>query len=63
LKEAFAHIDEAMTKINTLKAEALKQAKEEVAVMKDISNKLESKINEVQNIEKITAVKVPSIEI
>jgi len=63
LKEAFAHIDEAMTKINTLKAEALKQAKEEVSVMREISNKLENKINEVQNIEKITAVKVPSIEI
>ena len=63
LKEAFAHIDEAMTKINTLKAEALKQAKEEVSIMKEISNKLESKINEVQSIEKITAAKVPNIEI
>ena len=63
LKEAFANIDEAMNKINTLKAEALKQAKEEVSVMKEISNKLERKIDEVQSIEKITAAKVPNIEI
>jgi uncharacterized protein YaaN involved in tellurite resistance len=63
LREAFNHIDEAMTKINTLKAEAFKQAKEEVAVMKDISNKLENKINEVQQIEKSKATKIPSIKI
>lgn len=63
LKEAFAHIDEAMTKINTLKAEALQQAKEEVSTMKEISHKLEAKINEVQAIENITAAKTPDITI
>ncbi|WP_457745961.1 toxic anion resistance protein [Sulfurimonas sp.] len=63
LKEAFAHIDEALTKINTLKTEALKQATQEVATMREISSKLESKINEVQSIEKITAAKVPNIDI
>ncbi|QOP45675.1 toxic anion resistance protein [Sulfurimonas paralvinellae] len=63
LKEAFAHIDEAMTKINTLKSEALKQAKEEVSVMRDISQKLENKIQEVEAIENITASKVPNLEI
>jgi uncharacterized protein YaaN involved in tellurite resistance len=63
LKEAFLNIDEAMNKINTLKAEALKQAKEEVSAMKEISHKLEMKINEVQAIENITAAKAPSITI
>ncbi|WP_024953895.1 toxic anion resistance protein [Sulfurospirillum arcachonense] len=63
LKEAFANIDEAMTKISTLKTEALKQAKEEVSTMKEISHKLEAKINEVQVIEKITAIKTPNITI
>jgi uncharacterized protein YaaN involved in tellurite resistance len=61
LKEAFANIDEAMTKINALKSEALKQAKEEVSVMKEISHKLENKINEVETIENITASKVPDL--
>ncbi|MGE4511554.1 MAG: toxic anion resistance protein [Sulfurimonadaceae bacterium] len=63
LKEAFANIDEAMNKINTLKAEALEQAKAEVSAMKEISHKLEAKINEVQAIEKITAAKTPNIAI
>lgn len=63
LKEAFANIDEAMNKINTLKTQALQQAKEEVSTMKEISNKLEAKINEVQAIENITAAKTPDIKI
>jgi len=63
LKEAFANIDEAMTKVNTLKSDALKQAKDEVSVMKEISHKLENKINEVQSIENIKAAKTPNIEI
>lgn len=63
LKEAFSNIDEAMSKIDTLKAEALTKAKEEVLVLRDISNKLENKINEVQSAEEIKAVKIPDIKV
>ena len=63
LQEAFLNIDEAMTKINTLKSEAFKQAKEEVAQMQSISKKLEDKINEVERIDEIKGVQVPTISI
>lgn len=63
LKEAFRNIDEALTKINTLKTEAFKQAKEEVSIMKDISHKLEEKIQDVERIEKTQAAKIPNIKI
>ena len=63
LKEAFSNIDEALGKIDTLKAEALTKAKEEVLVLRDISNKLENKINEVQNNEEIKATKIPDIKV
>ena len=61
LREAFANIDEALNKINSLKSDALKQAKEEAAIMQDISQKLEEKIQDVEEIEKIRSEKIPDL--
>jgi uncharacterized protein YaaN involved in tellurite resistance len=63
LKEAFVNIDEALNKINTLKAEAFKQAKEEVTQMKEISTKLENKIKDVERIEQVRGVQIPNLKI
>ena len=51
LKEAFENIDEAMETIKVLKTKALKEAKLEIATMKEISYKLEHKINEIEQVE------------
>ena len=51
LKEAFNHIDEAMSKIDTFKSEAVIKAKGEVANLKDITRKLEEKVHEAQKVE------------
>ena len=61
LKEAFSHIDDAMSKIDTFKPEAVTKARDEVANLKIITQKLEQKVQEA---EKIESTKVPiSIEV
>jgi len=49
LQEEFENIDEAIDTINTLKTKALKETKEEIIAMKEISQRLESKIHQVEN--------------
>ena len=51
LKEAFTHIDDAMSKIDTFKAEAVTKARDEVANLKIITQKLEQKVQDAQKIE------------
>ncbi len=48
LQEAFENIDEAMEKMDRLKREALKDAKEEVTILREVSRKLEAKIGVVE---------------
>lgn len=48
LQEAFENIDEAMEKIDRLKREALKDAKNEVNTLREVSRKLEAKIDVVE---------------
>jgi uncharacterized protein YaaN involved in tellurite resistance len=51
LQEAFNQIDEAMSKINTFKSEAVSKIKNEVGTLKTITHKLEDKIKEAEEIE------------
>ena len=51
LQEAFNQIDEAMSKINTFKSEAVNKIKDEVGTLKTITHKLEDKIKEAEKIE------------
>ena len=51
LKEAFGHIDDAMSKIDTFKVEALTKTRDEVAKLKIITQKLEQKVEEAEKIE------------
>ena len=51
LKEAFSHIDDAMSKIDSFKAEAVTKARDEVANLKIITQKLEEKVQEAEKVE------------
>lgn len=52
LKEAFAHIDEAMNKIDSFKSEALAKTREEISQLKVVTQQLDEKIKEAEKIEK-----------
>jgi len=51
LKEAFTHIDEAISKVNTFKAEAAGMIKNEISTLKSITNQLEERVKESEHIE------------
>lgn len=53
LKQAFAQIDEAMSKMDSLKSEALKKVKNEVKALKEVTLKLDEKIKNSQKNEAI----------
>lgn len=51
LKQAFSQIEEAMGKINTFKAQAVEKIKTEVTALKEVTAKLENKIQESQKVQ------------
>ena len=53
LKQAFAQIDEAMSKMDSLKSEALKKVKNEVEALKEVTLKLDEKIKNSQKDETV----------
>lgn len=53
LKQAFTQIDEAMSKMDSLKSEALKKVKNEVKALKEVTLKLDEKIKNSQKNEAI----------
>ncbi len=56
LKESFKNIEEAMNKMNTFKAQSLVKVKNEISQIKEVTDKLEEKMREVEKVDKAKSI-------
>lgn len=56
LKESFKNIEEAMNKMNNFKAQSLVKVKNEISQIKEVTDKLEEKMKEVEKVDKAKSI-------